>query len=298
LLGRPSVRENAARGARLAALVAILVLAAGCVGGRGAALVAGNPAGAVRSPVPTFTALPDSDPTASARPPAPSATPWPRPTALPTATPAPLPAATPTATADPYTFGGVRLTDGDTPFTLRYPRSLDAPGQVVVEGIEILVSDADGANLKAFSNIGAWLGQHKIFVYPDTASGRPVLSIHDGTYAGVPLEAEPLRQLIEGSFRAPYSLEDIAENLRRLQGQRFELQQGEAVAVFEVIDGVRMDAETTLAFRERPGELSTLLQPFPRPEDTLLILICSTRQPDEPEEIFPARYVLALQLVR
>ena len=164
--------------------------------------------------------------------------------------------------------------------------------------IDLLVSDVEGRSIALFSAIGTWLGEHKVFVYPDTVSGRPVLSIHDGTYSGVPLEAEPLRQLIEGGFRSPYSLEAIAKNLARLEGQRFTLAQGDALAEFEVVDGVRMDAETTVAFRDRPGDISTLLAPLERPEDTFLILMCSTRQPDEPDEIFPARFVLALSLVR
>jgi hypothetical protein len=216
----------------------------------------------------------------------------------PTGTPAPLVVETPSPAPDAFSIGGINLADGTAPLTMRYPRTWDGGDEVVVEGIDLLVSDGDGSSLAYFSNIGAWLGDHKIFVYPDTASGRPVLSIHDGTYAGVVLEAEPLRQLIEGSFRNPYPLETIHENLALLAGLRIVLEQRGVVAEFEVVEAVRMDADTTLAYRERPGELSTLLAPLPRADDSFLILICSTRQPNEPEEIFPARFVLAVQLVR
>lgn len=221
----------------------------------------------------------------------------PRPSA--THTPAPMPTAepSPATVGDPFTIGGIRLANGDAPLTLTYPSSWDGDRHTVAD-IDLLVSDPEGESLALFDAIGTWLGEHKIFVYPDTTSGRPVLSIHDGTYSGVPLEAEPLRLLIEGSFHNPYPADKIEERLIRLRGERFTLEQDGNVAEFEVVDGVRMDAATTVAFRDRPGDISTLVEPLERPEDTFLVLICSTRQADEPQEIFPARIVLALSLVR
>jgi hypothetical protein len=282
-------------------LVALGFALGGCTSG---AQWAGVSAGAVAPSAPPPTeALPtqSASPAATATP-RPSATPVPtRPTATATstgtATPAPIPTAIPATAGDAFTIGGIRLADGDTPLTLAYPASWEGDRHTVAD-IDLLVSDAEGRSMAVFSAIGSWLGEHKVFVYPDTASGRPVLSIHDGTYSGVPLEAEPLRQLIEGGFHSPFAEDKIAENLDRLEGERFTLAQGDAVAEFEVVDGVRMDAETTVAYRDRPGDISTLLAPLERPEDSFLILMCSTRQPDEPDEIFPARFVLALSLVR
>ncbi len=285
------------RAAVLCVLLAVAILA-GCAPAGGSAAVAGGPAGGAQGPVPTRTAMLEVEPSATATEVPPTAVATPSPTPSPTATPGPIVVPTSSARENAFSIGGIDLASSTTQLTLRYPKALDSEEQVVVEGIDLLVSDSDGTNLAVFSNIGSWLGQHKIFVYPDTASGRPVLSVHDGTYAGVVLEAEPLRQLIEGSFRSPYAVDAIAENLKGLEGRRFVLEQDGAAAEFEVVEGVRMDADTTLAFRERPGELSTLLDPLPNPQDSFLILICSTRQPNEPDEIFPARFVLALQLAR
>jgi len=201
------------------------------------------------------------------------------------------------AWVNPYIIGGVDLTDSESQVLLSYPQNFEGSGLVTIPNIDILVSDEDGQNLAYFMDIAAWLGAHKVFVYPDTASGRPIVSVHDGHYAGVPLEGEPLRHLIEGPVYTPYASEVIQENLTRLVGLSVYLQQNATRAEFRITQAIRMDATTTEAFTYRAGELSTLLQPLDDPGNSFLILMCSTRQPDEPDRIFPARFVLALELV-
>lgn len=297
----------------LALAAALAVILAGCVVQPATDATPGeNPAAPTASASPISTAAsaspteraPNATPTAApvaheaptATPIAP-ASPEPLPTAAPPPTVAPRVDPTATEVADAFVIGGINLADAGTPITISYPRDLDGDGRVTVTGVDILVSDEAGTSLATFSNIGSWLGTHKVFVYPDTVSGRPIVSVHNGTYAGVPLEAEPLRRMLEGPVFSPHAAEIVQENLARLVGARFALEQGDAAAEFEVTQAIRMDAATTADFSTRAGELSTLLEPLEEPEHTFLWLMCSTRQPGEPDVIFPARFVLALKLV-
>jgi len=322
MLGSTTSRQKQRGGCRLVgaalALGMVLLPVAGCTVQpiQPAGTVAGSASSAEiavptpipsRTPAPSPTVLPTrveytAHPTHPAREtitPAPEVEATATPTkagAAATATRAPTSGSPPTARADAFRIEGIHLADGKTPLTIRYPKDFEGQERVVITGVDILVSDSDGRSLAIFSDIGSWLGSHKVFVYPDTASGRPVMSVHNGMYAGVPLEAEPLRRLLEGPVFDAYPLDDVLANLERLIGMRFTIEQGAASADFAVSQAIRMDAETTAEFQHRAGELSTLFEPFDQPEHTFLWLMCSARQPDEPKEVFPARFVLALTL--
>ncbi len=243
------------------------------------------------SRVPTQAPMPTVEESPTPLGPAPTETQPPNPAGSPQPTPE---AASP---SNPYLIGGIDLADSQSRLLLSYPRDLASGDLVTVPNIEILVSDQEGQNLAYFMDIGSWLGTHKVFVYPDTASGRPIVSVHDGYYAEVPLEGEALRYLIEGSVYSPYSLDVIHENLASLVGRRIYLEQDGTRAEFQITQGIRMDAATTEEFTYRPGDLSTLLGPLGDADSTFFILMCSTRQPDEPDRVFPARFVLAAELV-
>lgn len=206
----------------------------------------------------------------------------------------PLPSPT-SANNGGFVIGGINLADPTAPITISYPKTFDGEEQVVISDVSLLVSDEGGRSLAVFQDIGSWLGTHKVFVYPDTAAGVPVVSVHNGAYAGVPLEAEPLRSLIEGPLFSPFPLDKVEENLAKLVGATFVLEQGGISRRFEVVQAIRMDAVTTDEFLYRPGEISSLLEPVVEPGETFLWLMCSARQPGEPGDVFAGRFLLALQ---
>ncbi len=195
-----------------------------------------------------------------------------------------------------HRVGGIDLADESLSLGLSYP--IDADWEIThkLENLRILVSDNTGANLNRFEAIGEW--PYSVFVYPDTYSQIPVLSVHDGYYAGRQLEAEPLRYLIEGPLTSPYAAATIDKNLRALVGAPFQLAQGDRVVTLKVAQAIRMDAQTIARYASRAGELSTLLGPTSGPGSSVLVLICSARQPGEPNLLFPGRFLLELSYTR
>lgn len=233
----------------------------------------------------------------------------PAPTLTPTApaTPEPTPsraepteAAIATATASPtsedrLTVGGINLVDADSPLGLTYPRDWDGAALEVIDALQILVSDDAGENLRAFGLISQWNGVRKIFVYADILIGSPVVAMHDGYYRDQPLEAEAFRRLLEGRVGSPYPLAAIEKNLARVVGERFVFRQGEREAAFAVEKAIRMNAQVTQEYAAKPGELSALLGSISEPENAILLLICSTSQPGESDQVFPARFLVLLR---
>ncbi|MHB0856510.1 MAG: hypothetical protein ACYC5M_02950 [Anaerolineae bacterium] len=206
----------------------------------------------------------------------------------------------PTATAEPtpvdrLTVGGINFVDQDRPLAITYPKDWEGRSVETLDELELLVSDNAGENLRAFSLISQWNGARKVFIYADLLIGSPVLAMHDGYYRNRPLEAEALRRLLEGRIGSPYSLPDIEENLVRIVGERFVFGQDGREATFAVAKAIRMDAQVTQEYSTKPGELSRLLGPIEDPENGILLLICSARQPGEPDEVFPARFLLWLR---
>ncbi|MHB1295890.1 MAG: hypothetical protein ACYC4R_12950 [Anaerolineae bacterium] len=191
--------------------------------------------------------------------------------------------------------GGIDFADAETLLGIRYPTDLEWRNFYDLPGVQVLVSDAEGKSIALFYAIAQWGNVPKIFVYPDTLTGMPILSIHDGTYRQQPMEAEPLRVMLEGNLYSTYPLETIETNLERLTGAAFTFTQGNTRSEFVVKDAIRMDAETTEAFTHRAGELSSQFDTIGDPAKSILILICSGRQPDEPNEHFPGRFVLLLE---
>lgn len=135
------------------------------------------------------------------------------------------------------------------------------------------------------------------YVYLDLLTGMPVLNVHVGTLrlTGRELPAEALRRLIEGDLYQPYPLARIEGNLQRLVGSEIRLVQGETAARFIVVAAKRISAQELVAIQDSPGEMSGLLDGVPRPDGSLLLHICSGRQPGEPDEPFPGRYLLLLE---
>ncbi|MHB0857142.1 MAG: hypothetical protein ACYC5M_06175 [Anaerolineae bacterium] len=253
------------------------------------------------TPPPTVLPSPTASPTAE-----PTNTPRPTSTPTSTATPTVAPAtATPTTPPSPtarpgsaFEVGGIDFADMTRRLGIRYPSDLDRQNHHDLPGVDVLVSDGEGKSIALFYAIGQWGGVPKIFVYPDTLSGMPVLSIHDGTYRQQPMEAEPLRAMLEGNLYSTYPLETIQENLVRVRGAVFAFTQGDVRSEFVVKQAIRMDAITTESYRYRAGELSGLFDSIENPAESILILICSGRQPDEPNEHFPGRFVFLLEHTR
>ena len=223
-------------------------------------------------------------------------------TATPTTEPAPP--TSPPATRWPTTIpragglvvGGIDFAASSQPLTIAYPTDWDRADWLTLEQVGILLSDATGESLRIFDDIGSWRPGHRIFVYADGPTGVPILSIHDGYWARQPLEAEPLRALIEGTVASPYAIATIEASLERLQGHPLVFGQGDQEARLVVRRAVRMDAETTSAYLYRPAYLSERFPDGEVTSDTLIVMICSARQPNEPNETFPARFLLLLGL--
>ncbi|MHB1293500.1 MAG: hypothetical protein ACYC4R_00750 [Anaerolineae bacterium] len=196
---------------------------------------------------------------------------------------------------DRLTVGGINFVDEDTPLGLSYPKDWEGRAVETIDALQVLVSDDAGENLRAFGLISQWNGARKVFIYADLLIGSPVIAMHDGYYRNQPLEAEALRRLLEGKVGSPYAMDTIEENLARAVGERFIFRQGEREAAFVVEKAIRMNAQVTQEYVAKPGEVSTLLGPIDQPENAILLLICSARQPGEPEEVFPARFLVLLR---
>lgn len=251
----------------------------------------------------THTAAPTATLTATATATrTPTATPTPMPTA--TATKRPVTATAPTATPGVrrtsispqvrYRIGGLDFADPDAPLSMAYPADLEGEALTRFDDLEILVADVRGAQYRRFvSEYGG-----KVFVYPDNASGSFVLNVHDGVVVrtGRVLEAEPLRQLIEGNLHAPRPLAEIEARLERLVGRAFLFSQGDVTARFRLARARRMGAADVAYYQDKASRLSEFVAPFPDPRRAFILFFCSGRQPGEPAETFAGRYVLVLEL--
>ncbi len=201
----------------------------------------------------------------------------------------PAPAETPTKNR--YEIGGINFVDQEKPLGIAYPEDFEGERFVNFNNLQILVSDNSGSNYEEFtSQFG-----NRVFVYPDRPSGTFVLNLHDGWYLDSPLEAEPLRELIEGNLRNPHPQEVIEANLQRITGHPFFFSQNGQNSRFVVTQAKRMDAGATQEFLNKPGELSLILDPIENPENSFILMACSGRQPGEPNETFPGRFLFVLQ---
>lgn len=203
----------------------------------------------------------------------------------------PLP--TPTPERNQYLVGGINFIDEQSPIDIVYPINFDRMEMAKFENLQILLPDKTGENEKIFlSQYGG-----KVFIYSDIPSGTFVLNLHDGRLLSnlKPLEAEPLRELIEGNLRYPYSKEVIETNLEKIIGFPFSISQKGQTARFVITQAKRMNAEDVKEFLHRPQELSLFLDSIERPENSFLLMACSGRQPGEPNETFPGRFVFVLQ---
>ena len=229
--------------------------------------LAGGSSTDVDTPSPE-TLTPTPGLTATAVPPAPTATPVPR-----------------------YLRGGIAF-DAHEPLTLAYPISFESDEWVRFSDLEVLMADQWGESYRRF--ITEY--DHQLYAYPEMVAGTFVLSIHDGTLtSGRELEAEPLRQLIEGPLHNPYDLETIEANLTRLLGSEIVFAGADVETRFRVVQARRMSANDVAEYQYRATELSRFMAPIESPDESFLVLICSGRQPDEPQRPFPGRYVLVVQ---
>jgi len=191
-----------------------------------------------------------------------------------------------------YLCGGIDFS-GDAPICIAYPSNWQGAEMAVFTDLEILLRDTKGKNLQRFMReLGG-----KVFVYPDVPSGSFVLSIHDAHLkaTGEPLEAEPLRELLEGDLHHPYPLPTIEANLKRLVGMPFIIEQGDHRSTFIVTQARRMGYDDVEQYRYRASQLSNFMEPMEAPNRSFLLLTCSGRQPNEPEMLFPGRYVFVLE---
>ncbi len=262
---------------------------------------------ATARPTATFTIIPL---------PTPGPTDTRKPTPLPTETPTPAPTVAvalqgeyggrPAASLPPYTMGptvepgqrylvgGLHLGDAAAPINLAYPASFDGADMTRFDDLLILPVDHNGTNYRRF---GTEYGG-KVFTYPDALSGSVVLSVHDGTLrgSGRVLEAEPLRRLIEGDLYAPYDVEVIETNLRRLLGREWVLEQNGIQARFRLVSAKRMNATDVAFFHDKAALVSAFIGGIPDPGRSVIMFFCSGRQPGEPSGTFVGRYVLLLEL--
>lgn len=228
---------------------------------------------ATRTPKPTFT--PRSAATATRKAPAPTRT-------LP-----PLP-----VDAVRYTRGGINFGDPNRHISMAYPASLDGEGWTEFYDLELLVSEP---TQQAFTQFISQFGG-SVFVYADLASGSFVLNVHSGRLKATrqALEAEPLRQMLEGELYATESRETITANLAKLVGREFVFSQGEARSRFVVSQAARMGHAERAPYDASPGEISLFLGGLQQPERSFMMILCSGRQPDEPQTPFPGYFVLGL----
>jgi hypothetical protein len=199
------------------------------------------------------------------------------------------------AAANRYTRGGICF-DCPGPLSLSYPASLDGNYTVRYDDLQVLAADANGASYQRFVTEF----DRQVYVYPELAAGTFVLSVHDGTMpaTGRELESEPLRRMLEGDLHSSDSADLINERLADLVGLTVEISAEAGVARFRVAQARRMSANDVADYLYRPMELSLFMEPIPNPETSFLMLICSGRQPDEPQRSFPGRYVFVLQETR
>lgn len=234
---------------------------------------------------PTKTPIPQATPTPKDETPTPSPTPSPETQELPTATPTPE--------RKRFVIGEINFIDEENPIDIVYPKDFTGTEKVAFKNLDILIPDASGEKERIFhSQFGG-----NVFVYSDIPSGTIVLNLHDAHLrsTGQPLEAEPLRELIEGNLRNPYPEEQIETNLEKIIGFPFLISQKGQTSKFVITQAKRMNAEEVKEFENKPQELSLFLEPIKNPENSFLLLTCSGRQPDEPNEIFPGRFVFILQ---
>jgi len=201
-------------------------------------------------------------------------------------------AQSPAAAPAPFSRAGIAF-DGSAPLSMSYPAALQGDETVTYGALEVLVADRNGSAYRRFVTEY----DHQVYVYPETAAGTFVLSVHDGTLRlpGRALEAEPLRRLIEGPLYRTYSLETIEANLAALIGRSFRFENDGRAASFTLTQARRMSADAVADFLYRPMELSLFMEPLDAPERSFLMLICSGRQPGEPWRTFAGRYVFVLE---
>jgi len=178
---------------------------------------------------------------------------------------------------------------------MRYQLAGEEGNWARFDSLEVLVADSRGHSYQRF--VSEY--NRQVYIYPELAQGTFVFSVHDGTLraSGRELEAEPLRRELEGPLHSTFDLATIEANLQALLGRPFEFQQGDRIARFAVVQARRMSADDVLAYQHRAMELSRFMDPLAQPERSFLWLMCSGRQPDEPREAFPGRFVLVLEQV-
>lgn len=297
------------RKALLVTLMLAAVIAAGC--GRRA-----TPEAVVVAPLQATATATPMTPTARNEkeiPPTPTATTTPQATTTVTRTPRPTftprssatatrAAPPPTRTLPPlpvdtvrYTRGGIDFGDGSGHISMAYPASLDGDGWTEFYDLELLVSEpTQQAYTRFISQFGG-----SVFVYADLPSGAFVLNVHSGRLKATrqALEAEPLRQMLEGELYSPYNRETINANLAKLVGREFVFAQGTTRTHFVVSQAARMGHAERAPYDASPGDISLFLGGLQQPERSFVMILCSGRQPDEPQTAFPGYFVLGLTAV-
>jgi hypothetical protein len=178
---------------------------------------------------------------------------------------------------------------------MAYPASLDDRSMTHYNSLSILVADSAGTQYQKFSTkFGG-----SVYVYSEMATGSFVLSAHSGVMAGSgrALEAEPLRQLIEGNIHAARPMAEIEARLERLIGREFTFSQGDATARFRLVRARRMGAATVAEYRHKAGRLSEFVAPVADPGRSFILFFCSGRQSGEPQQTYAGRYLLVLELI-
>lgn len=196
-------------------------------------------------------------------------------------------------------LGGIEFTNMEKPLSITYPKDFDGSQTVKLENLQILVSDAEGQNFLQFIRLTQY-GKDQIFVNQDV-SGALIFTAHDGYIknTNTPLELEPFRRMIEGPVTKPVSEKQIAANLEKTIGMKFVFGQDGKEAKFKIVQAKRLDAKKREEFNQKLGNLSEFLEPINHPENSVLLLTCSARQPNEPpegqNEFFSGRLAFVLE---
>lgn len=211
----------------------------------------------------------------------------------------PTPVRTPTLEATPtplkeYLIGGINFVDGET-IDIAYPGNFEGTEKVEFENLQIFVSNESGGDFKTLSEFGS---ENKVMVYQDIPNKTLILNLRGGHHLlnNEPKEAEPLRELIEGNKVLPYPEEKIKPNLKKIIGLPFFISQKGQISRFVITQAKRINAEETRKIFDKPEDLSLFLKPIENPQNSFLLLICSSRQLTEPfDGLFSGRYVFVLQ---
>src|SRR4030042_4989625 len=190
----------------------------------------------------------------------------------PSTSPQQTPASTEALVRDRFIIGEIRFIDQEK-ITLTYPEDFERKEMITFDNVQILFADEDGKN--------TFYSQYKktALLYPDYPSETFVMSLHSAWYLpeNIPLEAEPLRVLIEGDLHHPYSQEIIEANLEKIIGHPFLISQNGRTSNFVITQAKRLNAQEANEFLNRSDEVSLNLDPIENPQNSFILMTCSGR---------------------